>query len=88
MKKLISEIFLSNKEIIFYKDIDDLSYKLNKYKKNIKERKMIAKNGKNSYFKHFNSTIVSDYILSKTIEYKSKNNFLGQINMKLINTKI
>ena len=25
--------FFSNKEIIFYKDIDDLSYKLNKYKK-------------------------------------------------------
>ena len=42
--------FFTNKEIIFYKDIDDLSYKLNKYKKNIKERKMIARNGKNSYF--------------------------------------
>ena len=68
--------FFSNKEIIFYKDIDDLSYKLNKYKKNIKERKIIARNGKNSYFKHFNSTIISDYILSKTINYKSKNNFI------------
>jgi glycosyltransferase involved in cell wall biosynthesis len=68
--------FFSNKEIVFYKDIDDLSYKINKYKRNSKERKAIARNGKNSYFKHFNSTIISDYILSKTIDYKSKNNFI------------
>ena len=68
--------FLSSKEIVFYKDINDLSYKLNKYKKDHKERKKIAKNGKNIYFKYFNSTIVSDYILSNTLGYKSKNKFI------------
>ena len=68
--------FLTSKEIIFYKDIDDLNYKLNKYKKDDKERKKIARNGKNTYFKYFNSTIVADYILSKTIEYKTTNKFI------------
>ena len=68
--------FLSSNEIIFYKDINDLSYKLNKYQKDHKNRKKIAKNGKNTYFKHFNSTIVADYILSKTIGYKPKNKFI------------
>ena len=68
--------FLSSKEIIFYKDINDLSYKLNKYKKDHKDRKKIARNGKNTYFKYFNSTIVADYILSNTIGYKSKNKFI------------
>ena len=36
----------------------------------------IAKNGKDVYLKNFNSTLVSDFILSKTFEYKSKNKFI------------
>ena len=39
-------IFFHKEEIIFYKDIDDLSYKLNKYKKDKKEGKKIAEKGK------------------------------------------
>ena len=68
--------FLSNDEIISYKDIDDLSYKINKYKKDIKDAKRIAKNGHDTYLKNFNSTIVSDYMLSKLFDYKSKYKFL------------
>ena len=37
--------FFTNKEIIHIR-YNDLSYKLNKYKKDYKERKLIAKNGK------------------------------------------
>ena len=68
--------FLSNDKIIYYKDISDLSYKLNKYKKDNKERKRIAKNGKEFYLKELNSTLVADFILSKTLDYKSKNKFV------------
>ena len=68
--------FFSTDQIIFYNDINDLSYKLNKYKVDHKERKRIAKNGKNFYLKEFNSTLVADYILSKTLDYKSKNKFV------------
>ena len=64
--------FFSNKEIIFYKDIDDLSYKLNKYKKDTKLGKKIAKAGKKKYFKYFNSDIISDYIVSKAFDLKTK----------------
>ena len=49
--------FFSNKEIVFYKSINDLSYKLNKFKKDKIKRISIAKNGKNFYFKYFNSQI-------------------------------
>ncbi len=63
--------FFSNKEIVFYKNIDDLSYKLNKYKKDKKDGKKIAKKGKLKYLKYFNSEIVSEYILSKTFDYKN-----------------
>ena len=64
--------FLSNKQVVFYKDINDLSYKINKYKKDSNARKKIAKNGKNFYFKHFNSTLVADYIVSKSFDLKIK----------------
>ena len=39
---------------------------MNKYKKDKKLGKKIAKAGKKKYFKYFNSDIVSDYIISKT----------------------
>ncbi|MDC1138405.1 glycosyltransferase [Candidatus Pelagibacter sp.] len=75
-EKTFYKDFFSDNEMIFYKDINDLSYKLNKYKRDHKSRKMIAKNGKDLYFKYFNSTIVSDFIISKTFDIKSKNNFI------------
>ena len=64
--------FFKNNEMVFYKNIDDLSYKLNKYKKEKKIGKLIAQKGKKKYFKIFNSRIVSDYIISKTFDIKSK----------------
>ena len=77
-KKTCFNDFLSNKEIIFYKDINDLSYKIDKYKKDIKEARIIAKNGRDTYLKNFNSKIVADFILSKTFDYKSKNKFIWE----------
>jgi glycosyltransferase involved in cell wall biosynthesis len=77
-KKTCFNDFLSNKEIVFYKDINDLSYKINKYKKDIKQARSIAKNGRDTYLKNFNSTIVADFILSKTFDYKSKNKFIWE----------
>jgi hypothetical protein len=68
--------FFSKEEMIFYNNLEDLSYKLNKYKKDFKTAKIIAKRGKKKYFKNFNSTIVADFILSKTLDFKSKNIFI------------
>ena len=67
---------LSKNEVVFYNDINDLSYKLNKYKKDKKERIRIAKNGKKFYFKYFNSKLVSDFILQKTFQTTSKKKFI------------
>ena len=70
--------FLPKNTFIDYKNIEDLSYKINKYKKDSKERKKIAKRGKNYYLKYLNSTLVADFILSKTFDIKSKNNFVWE----------
>ena len=61
-KTFLSDFF-SDKEIIFYKNINDLSEKLNKYKTDKRQRSSIAKAGKIKYHKYFNSDLVTDYII-------------------------
>jgi glycosyltransferase involved in cell wall biosynthesis len=64
--------FFTNNEIVTYKNYDDLVEKLYKYKKNDKERKLIAKNGKLKYLRYFNSTLVAEFIINKTYDIKKK----------------
>jgi len=58
--------FFSQNEIVFYNNLDDLANKILYYKKNDKIRKKIASNGKKKYFKLFNETKISKYILDKS----------------------
>jgi hypothetical protein len=68
--------FFTKDQIVLYKNLEDLSYKINKYKKDNTDRKRIAKNGKEIYLKEFNSTKVADFIITKTFNLKSKNKFI------------
>ena len=68
--------FFSSKEMIFYNNIEDLSYKLNKYKKDKKAGKKIAKQGREKYLKYFNSDLVAEFILTKTLDIKTKKSFI------------
>ncbi len=63
--------FFNPDEIIFYKNIQDLSNKLNYYKNNDNLRKKIALNGQKKYFHLFNSEIVSSYMLNKIFGIKA-----------------
>ncbi len=71
-KKTQLNHFLNNNEVVFYENVDDLSNKLNYFKNNDSLRKEYAKRGKEKYFKYFNSTIVSDYIISKSFDIDTK----------------
>ena len=64
--------FLNKDEIITYKNINDLAEKIDKYSNDDKLRKLIAKNGRNKYFKYFNSTIIADFIIKKTFSIRHK----------------
>ena len=70
--------FLKKNEVIFYENIEDLNYKINKYKKDDKNRRLIAKNGKIAYFKNFNSTKVANYIIEKTYQINSRNSYIWE----------
>ena len=50
----------------------DLQKKILLYSKNENLRKKIAKNGREKYFKYFNSKIIAEYIINKTFDYNKK----------------
>ena len=68
--------FFSNKEMVFYKNLNDLSEKICKISGDDKLRKKIGKNGKEKYMKYFNSTKVAEFIINKTLEIKTNNKYL------------
>ena len=70
-KKVQLNDFFSNKEMIFYENLNDLADKIKFYAKNERLRKQIAKNGKNKYFKLFNERRVAKYIVDKSIGKKA-----------------
>ena len=67
--------FFSDKEMVFYKNINDLSEKISKISHDEKLRKSIAKNGKKKYMKYFNSNLVAEFILEKTLGIKSSKKY-------------
>ena len=64
--------FFNNDEIVMYKSLNDLTEKIKKYTYDNKLRKKIAKKGHEKYFKYFNSTIIADFIIKKTLNIKHK----------------
>ncbi len=67
--------FFNNNEMVFYKNINDLSEKLLRISSDDKIRRKIAKNGKDKYMKYFNSTNVAEFIIQKTLLLKNKKKF-------------
>ena len=67
--------FFSDNEMVFYKNENDLSEKILKISRDEKLRKSIAKKGKDKYMKYFNSTLVANFILEKTLDLNSKKKY-------------
>ena len=70
-KKVEMNNFFNSNEIVSYNDIDDLANKIKFYKKNDKKRVEIAKKGKEKYFRMFNESKVSKFIIDKSLGKKA-----------------
>ena len=70
--------FFNNNEMVFYKNINDLSEKIMRVAGDEKLRKKIGKNGKEKYLKYFNSDLVAQFIMDKTFQNKSEQFFLWE----------
>ena len=64
--------FFNDSEMVFYNNISDLIEKISKISKDEKIRKQIGKNGKIKYLKYFNSNIVANYIINRTLDINTK----------------
>ena len=70
--------FFDKDEMVFYKSINDLSEKIIRISSDDKLRKKIARNGKKKYMKHFNSDLVSEYIINKSLGIRSGKKYLWE----------
>ena len=70
--------FFNNNEMVFYKNVSDLSEKILRISRDEKLRKKIARNGKTKYMKYFNSSKVAQYIINKTLDIKDKKFYLWE----------
>ena len=64
--------FFEDDEMVFYKNISDLSEKILKLTKDDVLRRKIGKKGKLKYMKYFNSTLVAEFIINKTFQINNK----------------
>ena len=76
MKKLNIEIF-SDKEMVFIK-ISMIYRKILKITNDHKMKKSIAKKGKEKYMKYFNSNLVAEYIVNKTLEVNNSKKYFWE----------
>ena len=74
-KKLYFSDFFNESEMLFYNNEKDLLNKLNSLLKKPKKIMQIAKRGKKKYFKLFNNKLVSEFILSKSLNINTKSKF-------------
>ena len=72
-EKVKYQDFFDNDEIITYKNKHDLINKLLLIKNDDKLIKKRARNSKKSYFAYFNNQLVSNFIIEKIFNLKSKN---------------
>jgi len=75
-EKTLYSDFFDKTEMVFYKNVSDLSEKIEKISLDEKLRKSIAKKGKTKYMKYFNSTLVADFIINKTFNINNKSKYL------------
>ena len=70
--------FFNDNEMVFYKNLNDLSEKILKIAQDEKLRKSIAEKGKDKDMKYFNSNLVAEFIIKKTLNITSKNKFFWE----------
>ena len=70
--------FFNDNEMVFYKNLNDLSEKILRISNDDKIRRSIAKKGKEKYMKYFNSNLVAEYIINKSLEITPKKKFFWE----------
>ena len=68
--------FFEKDEMVFYNSLNDLSEKILKISSDEKLRRKIGEKGRSKYLKYFNSDLVSEYIINKTLDINNGKKYL------------
>ena len=75
-EKTMFRDFFNDNEMVFYKNIENLSELISKLARDERKRKKIGQKGKEKYLRYFNSNLVAEFIINKTFDRKSKSKFI------------
>ena len=70
--------FFDDNEMVFYKSLDDLAEKIMRISQDERLRKKIGQRGRDKYLKYFNSSLVAEYIINRTFDFKNKNKYFWE----------
>ena len=70
--------FFNKNEMVFYKNVNDLSEQIIKISHDEKLRKSIGEKGKIKYMKYFNSDLVAQFIINKSLSLNKKNKYFWE----------
>jgi hypothetical protein len=79
-EKTLYKDFFNDNEMVFYNNISDLTEKILKLSHDERLRRSIGKKGKDKYLKYFNSNLVAEFIINKTLEINSNKKYFWHIN--------
>jgi spore maturation protein CgeB len=74
--------FFNDNEMIFYRNINDLSEKIQKYSVDTVARKRIANKGWKKYHNFFNSSVVAKYMIDTIFNNSEKNKVIWKKGKK------
>ena len=74
----LNRIF-SDKEVVFYSNLGDLSKKIKKYSENDSLRIKVSRAGYSKYHKHMNSNIVAEYMINKIFKHKTNKKYIWEL---------
>ena len=74
----LNRIF-SDKEVVFYSNLGDLSKKIKKYSENDSLRIKVSRAGYSKYHKYMNSNIVAEYMINKIFKHKTNKKYIWEL---------
>ncbi len=74
----LNRIF-SDKEVVFYSNLSDLSKKIKKYSENDSLRIKVSRAGYSKYHKHMNSNIVAEYMINKIFKHNTNKKYIWEL---------
>ena len=87
-EKTMFRDFFNDNEMVFYKNIENLTELISTLARDDKKRKRIGQKGKEKYIRYFNSNLVAEFIINKLLIVSLKVNLFGTTDVFCNNSNL